>query len=278
MLFCNNMLFFVLLLLFSVASALPVNANQALTKEPQLIRVSGYQQIEDNFLDIVTNDKADVLFYLEDLKSYLAPYNKSSDGLGSNPENIDKVGTARWPFFKEKPKKKPAISDWVEFQHFDYTSALSRHLVPVSACQSQEYGGSGGITMTWTITQQVLSSISVDFGVDVGVISLALSVGTGVRSAFKVLGSVSCDIKPGSTGQVLVRPNYVTASQRSRRMKFDANKKKFEQNKNIESIVSTVGMTHLRGIVAMCATNDLVPLNCKGKIGEVDWQEIFGAK
>lgn len=270
------MFFFILLLLVSVTSALPVNAT-ALTKEPQLIRVSGYQQIEDQYLVIVTNNKDGVLFYLEDSKSYLAPYNKSSDGLGSNPENIDKVGTAaRWPFFKGKPKDKPVVSDWVEFQQYDYTSALSTQLVPVSACQSQEYGGSGGITMTWTITQQVLSSISVDLGVDVGVISLALSVGTGVRSAFRVLGSISCDINPGSTGQVLVRPNYVTASQRSRRMKFDLTKKKFEQNKNIEPNIATVGMTHLKGIEAMCVTSDLVPLNCKGKIGEVNWQDIFG--
>lgn len=269
------MLFFIFLLLVSVTSALPVNAT-ALTKEPQLIRVVGYQQIEDQYLDIVNNNKGGVLFYLEDSKSYLAPYNKSSDGLGSNPENIDKVGTARWPFFREKPKNKPAVSDWVEFQQYNYTSALSRQLVPVSACQSQEYGGSGGITMTWTITQQVLSSISVDLGVDVGVISLALSLGTGVRSAFKVLGSISCDINEGSTGQVLVRPNYVTASQRSRRMKFDPTKRKFEQNTNIKPSIATVGMTHLKGIEAMCVTSDLMPLNCKGKIGEVDWQDIFG--
>lgn len=257
---------------FAVVAAVPaimVNVT-AIEMEPQLIRVAGYDEIEEKYNDIARNDKVAVVFLMEDSNSYLARYKKDLHRIAPNPENIDDIAAAKWPFGKTKASpKKLATSHWVEFKLYDYVHEQYPLYVPVSACQSQEFGDKGTISFTWTFTESISISKSANFGVDVGVVSISISVGASVRSKFKLLGTVSCDINPGTIGQVLLRPYIVTAQQLSRRMKFDG--QRFTMNKQIKPMTSTVSMAYLRGIQVECATNDVVPLFCKSKIGEIDW-------
>lgn len=266
----------------------------------QTIYVSDLQDVEENYSNFLHEKEKNLVFVLKNSNTYLiratSDRSKQDD---QTFENIDQVGTSSndelnlenqgFPFFKDKKKPKKVPSErkaskqnddveYIEVGYEDQTQAKYPGFVPVSSCQSQEYGDTGTITFGWTAGFSVTNSASIGTSIALGVFTIGLNAGLELESTLSVGGSTTCSIPKGVIGQVLIRPTYVSVTPRSRRVKFKRSVQKFLTDGEFKQHDKIHALLQGKSYQVECATSDVVPLFCEGhKLGELDWENPLGA-
>lgn len=280
----------------------PDNKNQK-QQNVQVIHVSNYDEIESNYLDIVHDKNAEVLFVLSDSGNFLARVkhegSNNNDAQPSNPkqqpgENIDAIGqSAGWPFKKKKNTKNEEVSEkdgkkgksnekksppksgagedseWVEFKYTDVSKQNTNYFIPVSSCQSQEYGKGGSIGFGWSLGSSVGGSNSIGLGFSYDIFTLSLTVGISLSTSVSVSGSTSCSINKGTVGQIWMKPETVSGTPHSRRARFSGGIRKFLTDGEFRQHTEMIAITQQNLYEIVCATSDVVPLYCDSKLGDL---------
>ncbi|KAK6198674.1 uncharacterized protein RJT21DRAFT_122260 [Scheffersomyces amazonensis] len=188
----------------------------------------------------------------------------------------------------KKDEKIYEDSDWVEFQLIDAQEVEYSGLVPVSACQSQQYGYTGSIGFGFGHSRKFSANHNVyaylQIGWDARLINggvkpelkLTLSADLTLSISQSVSGSVTCPLKEGQMGQILMKPMYGSAVPRSRKVRWNQKATEFyglEEFRLFDRIYLLVdnGVSQVH-----CATDDVVPLLCYSPIGQPDFRNPQG--
>ncbi|ODV77107.1 uncharacterized protein CANTADRAFT_102679 [Suhomyces tanzawaensis NRRL Y-17324] len=255
------MLSYLILLLL----VLPVPAYSATPSDvprPKPYEVNSIRDIELNY-DKLTQDP-DTVFYLKDTKTFLA----RPESAENSPEDLDTLARRSW--FGRKP-----VQDWVE-----YDIALEREVtypgvIPVSACQSQQYGGSGSVTFSYSLKDSLVIEPVIQNVHKLGIgrygIAYDYKAQHGWGLTASTSGSVTCSVGPGQKAQVFMTPTFVKIVPKLRMVKYKL--KKFVTDPDFTTTTSMNMLVENAKNRIDCATSDVVELFCKSeKIGTPDWK------
>ncbi|KAK6457330.1 uncharacterized protein RJT20DRAFT_134613 [Scheffersomyces xylosifermentans] len=244
----------------------------------ETIHVDSIHQIETEYAHILNsgNNKV-VLFYVTKTGTFLA----KSQGEGGN--RVD----SNLP--SESLDKRQDDSYWENFSYEDTAVVDFPGFVPVSACQSQEYGHEGSISFSYAMsttlhmkhTMDSNAGLSSGFPVSIPFITYGVSVGITMSIELtytqEVSGTTTCNLKSGQIGQILLRPKYASVIPKSRRMKWSSALQKFLTPSDFQLYDRMYVLLEQATYQLDCATNDVVPLFCEGvKLGEPNWEHPLG--
>lgn len=124
--------------------------------------------------------------------------------------------------------------------------------VPVSACFSQEYGEGG--TISRSINVGFLNSVAFDLTLGYSyILFFGAGGGINVAAGFSVKGSVSCNVKKGQRGQIMLQP-YVTKYPEAKYREIQTSSGEFEYKKwKTVSHIAVVDTS--KPLIVKCVTN-----------------------
>ncbi|CUM64942.1 uncharacterized protein PRCAT00002560001 [Priceomyces carsonii] len=252
----------------------------------KIINVKNKQEMIDNYGHILNSEKyIDVVFFIKDTNTFMSPV--IPELLTKKAEVSEQLKThqARRPKFKLPYKKlakkvSQGRTEWTEFAYDNENKVEYPGYIPVSSCQSQEYGNLGSITFAYSLTtsKSVSHTLEENLGVTVSVFtfSVAASLGISITKSKSISGSTQCTINKGNIGQVLLKPKYLSCYPKSRRAKWDKTKQKFLTDSDFERYEEIHILLQNETYEIECATNDVVDLFCDCELGKPDWDSPLG--
>lgn len=249
----------------SIKSAIPEKSDI------EVREVRNFGEIAKKYKALVESNK-EVIFFLKDSQTFLARRNSSAEN--DKPQPIDDLNSKN----KLSPSKLKALiqrrnrSEWVEFGYENIGLQMYPGYIPVSACQSQELGQKGSVAFGYSYGEQLTNNPLIGISYEVGILTLSLQLGVTLNSGVTVLGTTTCNINPGTIGQVFIKPLYVDSTLKGRRAVWSKRSQEFLVDKDFERYDKMHTLTKDSNHEVLCVTSDVVDLYCEdNKLGYADW-------
>ncbi|CCE78608.1 Piso0_000632 [Millerozyma farinosa CBS 7064] len=260
---------------YNITKGEEVSAKNAIPEksEVEVREVRNFEEIAKKFKKVVESNK-EVVFFLKDSQTFLARKNSSAEN--DMPQPID---DSNWKNGLSPSKLKELIqrksrSEWVEFGYENIELQMYPGYIPVSACQSQELGQKGSVAFGYSYGEQLTNNPSIGISYEVGMLTLSLQLGVTLTSGVTVSGTTTCNINPGTIGQVFIKPFYVDSTPKGRRAVWSKRSQKFLVDKDFKRYDKMHTLTKDSDHEVFCVTSDIVDLYCEdNKIGYSDWSD-----
>lgn len=122
--------------------------------------------------------------------------------------------------------------EWVEYFFHDKQTDDNYNLLPLSPCQSQEFGKDGSVSFSYSVTNgKVFSYTHIpSFEIDPFIFTFSINLFLDAKSYIleNFSGSVSCILNSGLTGRIYLHAKYIHLRYKSRFLDWVHSKKKFE--------------------------------------------------
>ncbi|CCE78020.1 Piso0_000632 [Millerozyma farinosa CBS 7064] len=239
--------------------------------EIEVREVRNLGEIAQKFKKTVESNK-EVVFFLKDSQTFLARRNASTEH--EIPQPIDDMN---WKNELSRPKLKDLIqrksrNEWVEFSYENIELQIYPGYIPVSACQSQELGQKGSVEFGYSYGESITNNPSIGVSYEVGILTLSLQVGITLNGGITVSGTTTCNINPGTIGQVFIKPFYIDSIPKGRRAVWSKRSQNFLVDKDFKRYDKMHTLTKDSDHEVFCVTSDVVDLYCEdNKIGYSDW-------
>lgn len=252
------------------------------------VYVDNIQEIEIKYHDLASSGNQDAVFIIGDNETYLVKMNSTQSALDSvaNLDSTDIVAASRHHFRKpwkggtkesDEQSSQDTDSYWFEFKYDNITQESYPGFIPISACQSQELGGDGSVAFAYLFGKAANGGKSLEVEYAVSIFTLSLTLGVSPSESYSLTGTTTCNIKAGTVGQILLKPNFITTCPKGRRARWSRKLRKFLTDTEFKRYSKMHFLVKESSYQLECATSDVVDLFCEGhKLGETDWDEPLG--
>ncbi len=245
-------------------AATPAIEKYEVKNMAELESTSRYRQILKEAPD-------NVVFIIKDTGTYLAKRKPPAN----NPDHVENIDLLGWWWNPFAPKQF-ATTEWIEFSHENVRNEEYPGLIPVSACQLQEFGELGAITFGYLMGASVSIKGSQVSGVEIFILTLETKLGLTIKKSITMAGSTRCWLNPGTTGQILSRPTFATFVPRERVSVWSITSLKFIGNSEFKDNMEKLSV--VTKAAYYCASSDRVNLFCDARLGVPDWLKPLGVE
>ncbi|KAG2733040.1 hypothetical protein G9P44_004030 [Scheffersomyces stipitis] len=257
----------------------PVNTIKVSTLDGVLSKY-GYlleSENEEQFLFHIIEDNSFLV------RAHAAVVGKPTTGPNSPVQNLDDI-TKRGIFRKKKKNNKQANQekqvagkanekrfDWVHFTYEDEEVTRYPH-IPISACQSQEFGQEGSISFSYAFSSTLHSkhNFDVTFSITYMIFSVALGMKMSVEltSTREVSGTTTCNLKAGQVGQIWASPVYASAKPKTRLLQWRSDTQEFLTLSEFKVYERLFALMEHSILEIECVTSDIARLECTKRPGD----------